>query len=130
VIKQGAYHLGAELAYSLNKTQRDLEKMHELNEKPQHYTPEKAFLLVFKHSITFTLLNGREGYSAEANYQGGINVYLPSWMTNHPRLVIHELIHVLINKLGIKNIPLPAALQRTNGDYGEAPIYNGFAGGQ
>jgi RHS repeat-associated protein len=130
-IRKGAYSTGKQLAQMLNKIQRDLIRMGDLSEGDFHnYSPEEAFLLVYGGPVTFTLLLNEEGYAAEANYQGGINVYLPNWIASHPDIVIHELFHRLENILGIKNTVLPSDLQRKEGDYGVDPTYNGFFGGQ
>jgi len=129
-IEKEALQLGTKLASTLNRIQRTLEKMGELNGHPHHYTPEEAFLLVFSGPVTFTLMVDAEDYAAEANYQGGINVYLPNWITDHSKIVIHELFHRLENILGIKDLPLPVELRRNQFDYGTYPAYNGFNGGQ
>jgi len=128
-IEKGAYQLGIKIASSLNQMQRTLEKMGELDD-PQHYSPEEAFLKAFDGPVTFTLLADAETYAGEANSFGGINIYLPKWVAAHPGIIIHELFHRLENILGIKNMSLPYELRRTQGDYGTAPTYNGFFGGQ
>ncbi len=129
VIEKGAYQLGTKIASTLNQIQRTLEKMGEL-EDPQHYSPEEAFLKAFGGPVTFTLMANAEDYAGEANSFGGINIYLPKWVATHPGIVIHEMFHRLENILGIKNMALPVELRRTQGDYGTAPTYNGFFGGQ
>jgi len=126
-----AQQLGQQLATALNRNQRFLMKLGELNGDPHHYTAAEAFLLVFNGPVTFTLHNNGADWATEANYQGGINVYLPKWVASHSNIVIHELFHRLENILGIKNMTLPSALKREQYDYGIPDTgHNGFLGGQ
>jgi hypothetical protein len=131
-IENKAHQLGQSLATILNRNQRLLLKLGELNGSFHSYTAEEAFLLVFNGPVTFTLHNNAEEYAAEANYQGGINVYLPKWIASHSNLVIHELFHRLDSILGVRGtMSLPSGLQRGEHDYGTPETnYNGFFGGQ
>lgn len=132
-IENKAYLLGLKLASVLNRIERDLAKTLTASGdlyEAHHYSAQEAFLKIFGKPVTFTLLANQEDYAAEANYQGGINIYQPNWIATHPNIVIHELFHRLENILGIKNLALPPELRRTQDDYGTDPTYNGFFGGQ